>query len=49
MERQNRPLSTIYTIVFIAIVHFFIRDDKIIRKLVAYVVLGINQNGIKKF
>ena len=45
MEWQNRPLSTLHPIVFIDAVHFSVRDDKMIRKLAAYVVLGINQDG----
>ncbi len=48
MEWQNRPLSTLYPIVFIDAVHFSVRDDKMIRKLAAYVVLGINQDGYKE-
>lgn len=47
-EWQNRPLSTVYPIVFIDAVHFSIRDDGVIRKLAAYVVLGINEDGIKE-
>ena len=48
MEWQNRPLSALYPIVFIDAVHFSVRDDKIIRKLAAYVVLGVNQDGYKQ-
>jgi len=48
MEWQNRPLSALYPIIFIDAVHFSIRDDKIIRKLAAYVVLGVNQDGYKE-
>lgn len=48
-EWQNRPLSSVYPIVFIDAVHFSVRDDGIIRKLAAYVVLGINEDGKKKF
>ena len=48
MEWQNRPLSSIYPIVFIDAVHFSVRDDKIIRKLAAYVILGVNQDGFKE-
>lgn len=44
-EWQNRPLSDVYPIVFIDAIHFSVRDDGIIRKLVAYVVLGINEDG----
>lgn len=47
-EWQNRPLSDIYPIVFIDSIHFSVRDDGIIRKLAAYVVLGINGDGYKE-
>ena len=46
-EWQNRPLSPVYPIVFIDAVHFSVRDDGVIRKLAAYVVLGINEDGMK--
>ena len=45
-EWQNRPLSAIYPIIFA--VHFSVRDDSVIRKLAAYVVLGINLEGKKE-
>lgn len=47
-EWQNRPLSEFYPIVFIDAIHFSVRDDGIIRKLAAYVVLGINGDGKKE-
>ena len=47
-EWQNRPLSAVYPIVFIDAVHFSVRDDGLIRKLAAYVVLGINEDGKKE-
>ena len=47
-EWQNRPLSPVYPIVFIDAVHCFVRDDGVIRKLAAYVVLGINEDGMKE-
>lgn len=47
-EWQNRPLSAVYPIVFIDAVHFSVRDDGLIRKLAAYVVLGINADGRKE-
>ena len=47
-EWQNRPLAEVYPIVFIGAVHFSVRDDGIIRKLAAYVVLGINADGRKE-
>lgn len=47
-EWQNRPLSAVYPIVFIDAVHFSVKEDGIIRKLAAYVVLGINENGRKE-
>lgn len=47
-EWQNRPLCAVYPIVFIDAVHFSVRDDGLIRKLAAYVVLGINEDGKKE-
>lgn len=47
-EWQNRPLSAVYPIVFIDAVHFSVRDDGLIRKLAAYVVLGLNEDGRKE-
>lgn len=45
---KNRPLASVYPIIFIDAVHFSVRDDGIIRKLAAYVVLGINEDGRKE-
>ena len=41
-------MSAIYPIIFIDAIHFFVRDDSVIRKLAAYVVLGINLEGKKE-
>ena len=38
---QNRPLDDIYPIMFIDAVHFSVREDHIIKKLAAYVILGM--------
>ncbi len=45
---QKRPLSSIYPIVFIDAVHFSVRDNNVIRKLAAYIILGINDSGHKE-
>lgn len=45
---QNRPLSDIYPVVFIDAIHYSVRDNGVIRKLAAYVVLGINSEGKKE-
>jgi putative transposase len=45
---QNRPLSSIYPIVFIDAVHFSVRDNSVIKKLAAYIILGINEEGRKE-
>lgn len=47
-EWQNHLLSAIYPIVLIDAVHFSVRDDGVIRKLAAYVVPGINEDGMKE-
>ena len=45
---QLRPLSNVYPIVFIDAVHFSVRENNIIKKLAAYVILGINHEGKKE-
>ncbi len=45
---QNRPLSSVYPIIFIDAIHFSVRNDGIVSKLAAYVVLGINEDGMKE-
>ena len=45
---QERPLSHVYPIVFIDAVHFSVRENNIIKKLAAYVILGINHEGKKE-
>lgn len=45
---QNRPLSRIYPIIYIDAVHFSVREDNRIRKLAAYVIMGIDMDGIKE-
>ena len=45
---QNRPLDTVYPIVFIDAVHFSVRDNGQIRKLAAYVILAVSLTGRKE-
>ena len=45
---QQRPLSQTYPIVFIDAIHFSVRDNHVVRKLAAYIILGINQDGKKE-
>ena len=47
-EWQKRPLSEIYPVVFIDAIHYSVRDNNVIRKLAAYVILGINCEGRKE-
>lgn len=47
-EWQNRPLSEVYPVLFIDAIHYSVRDNGVIRKLAAYVILGINQDGRKE-
>ncbi len=43
-ECQNRPLSEVHPIIF----HFSVRDEHIVKKLAAYIILGINSDGYKE-
>ena len=44
---QNRPLDEVYPIIFIDAIHYSVRDNGIIRKLAAYIILGITVEGKK--
>ena len=46
-EWQQRPLSEIYPVVFIDAVHYSVKTEGIIKKLAAYVALGIDMDGKK--
>lgn len=45
---QNRPLDKVYPILYIDAIHYSVRDNGVIRKLAAYVILGINTEGKKE-
>lgn len=45
---QNRLLSEVYPVVYIDAIHYSVRDNGIIRKLAAYVIFDINQEGRKE-
>jgi Transposase and inactivated derivatives len=45
---QNRPLDEVYPILYIDAIHYSVRDNGVIRKLAAYVILGISTEGKKE-
>lgn len=45
---QSRPLSQVYPVLYIDAIHYSVRADGIIKKLAAYVILGINLDGHKE-
>ena len=45
---QNRPLDEVYPILYIDAIHYSVCDNGMIRKLAAYVILGINTEGKKE-
>lgn len=47
-EWQNRPLDDVYPVLYIDAIHYSVRDNGIIRKLAAYIILGINLEGHKE-
>ena len=47
-EWQHRPLEDIYPVVFIDAVHYSVKTEGIVKKLAAYVALGINMEGYKE-
>lgn len=47
-EWQKRPLAAVYPIVFIDAIVFNVRDNGIIKKQAAYIILGISEEGHKE-
>lgn len=47
-EWQNRPLEKTYSFVFMDAIHYKVRDDKQVVVKAAYVVLGVNMDGVKE-
>ena len=47
-EWQTRPLDSVYPVIFIDAIHYSVRDNGVIRKLAAYVMLGISIEGKKE-
>ena len=45
---QNRSLDEVYPILYIDAIHYSVCDNGVIRKLAAYVILGINTEGKKE-
>lgn len=45
---QHRVLHELYPIIFIDAIHFSVKDNGIIVKKAAYIVLGVNQDGLKE-
>ena len=46
-EWQNRPLESIYRIIFLEAIHCKVRSDGKVVNKAAYVIMRININGIK--
>ncbi len=46
---QNQLLDEIYPILYIDAIHYAVRDNDVIRKLAAYVILGINTKAKRKY
>ena len=45
---QKRPLSAVYAIVFIDAIVFNVRENNVIRKQAAYIILGVSEEGHKE-
>ena len=45
---QNRPLDEVYPILYIDAIHYSVRDNGVIKKLAAYIILGISTEGKKE-
>lgn len=47
-EWQTRPLDEVYPVFFIDATHYSVRENGIVKKLAAYVILAINLDGRKE-
>ncbi|WP_455557695.1 IS256 family transposase [Agathobaculum hominis] len=45
---QKRQLAEVYPVLYIDAIHYSVRDNGVIRKLAAYVILGIDPDGHKE-
>ncbi len=46
-EWQCRPLDAVYPVLYIDAVHFSVREENIVKKLAAYVIMGLSVDGHK--
>lgn len=46
---QNRPLDEVYPILYIDDIHYSVRDEGVIKKLAAYVILGVTGEEKKMY
>lgn len=47
-EWQQRPLEELYSVVYIDAIHFSVREDGKISKIAAYIILALNEFGLKE-
>jgi len=47
-EWQNRPLESIYAVVFMDAIHYHVRSEGQITKKAVYIAIGINLDGVKE-
>ena len=47
-EWQNRPLDDVYPVIYIDAIHYSVRDNGVIVKKAAYVILGLTTDGHKE-
>lgn len=45
---QKHPFDDVSPILFEDVVYFSVRSDNVIKKLLDYIILGINKNGCKE-
>lgn len=47
-EWQNRPIDDVYPVIYIDAIHYSVRDNGVIVKKAAYVILGLTMDGRKE-
>lgn len=46
-EWQNRPLASIYPVIYMDAIHFSVKEEGSVMKKAAYIVLGLDEEGYK--
>tara|TARA_R110000868_G_C10875903_1_gene762600 strand:- start:299 stop:1531 length:1233 start_codon:yes stop_codon:yes gene_type:complete len=47
-EWRNRPLDSVYPVIYLDAIHFKVREDSVVKAKAIYTILGLNKYGVKE-